>query len=100
MLLNKQQQIVLIDWEMAGLNPLGYDLFTFIFQTSFLLKPKLKINKIIYKNTIHINKYFNHFQIKDWKKYLIKFAKIKVEEEKEKSNSLLLLRYEELLKEI
>lgn len=95
MLLNKHQEIVLIDWEMAGLKPLGYDLFTFIFQINFLLKPKLKVDKILQENCIHINEYFSNFQIKDWNEYLIKFAEIKIE--KEKSNPLLLLKYKELL---
>jgi aminoglycoside phosphotransferase len=98
MLKNKQQEIVLIDWEMAGLKPLGYDFFTFIFQTNFLLKPNISIDKILHENSIYINKYFNNFQIKDWKKYLIKFAEIKVE--KEKSSSLLYMKYNELLTKI
>lgn len=97
MLMNKQKEIVLIDWEMAGLKPIGYDLFTFIFQTNFLLNPNYKVDKLLIDNLSYINEYFNKFQIIDWKKYLIKFAEIKIEEEKEKSSSILLLKYRDLL---
>ena len=81
---------------MAALNPLGYDLFTFIFQTNFLLNPNKKIKTIIAKNKQYINMYFTAFQINDWKKYLIKFANTKVTEEKQKSDSLLLSKYQKL----
>ena len=39
MLCNNELQI--FDWEMGNFQPVGYDLFTYMFQTSFLLTPYL-----------------------------------------------------------
>ncbi|MFT4800481.1 MAG: thiamine kinase-like enzyme [Flavobacteriaceae bacterium] len=97
MLLTKNKELVLIDWEMAGLKPLGYDLFTYLFQTNFLLNPTKPISTILKENKESIHDYFKIFQTENWKKYLIKFASIKVLDEKQKSSSLLLPKYQELL---
>jgi len=94
---SKTNKLVLIDWEMAEMKPLGYDLFTYIFQTNFLLNPKKNCNIIIEENLKYINNYFNLFQIKKWSRYLTTFAALKIKDEKSKENSLLLLKYNELL---
>lgn len=96
MLQIKNKELVLIDWEMAGLKPLGYDLFTYIFQTSFLLYPTKSISTIILENQEDIANYFKEFKIIDWNEYLIKFASSKETDEKRKPNSLLLPKYQEL----
>jgi thiamine kinase-like enzyme len=74
MLLTKDNEIVLIDWEMAGYKPLGYDLFTFIFQTNFILNPKKGIDKILSDNIEWIEQYFDHYNVIEYKKYLYSFA--------------------------
>jgi hypothetical protein len=85
------------DWEMAGNYPLGYDLFTFIFQTSFLLYPKITINQLITENDHFIAIYFTAFNIKDWKQYLVDFALIKYQLESKKNNVRLIPKYKDLL---
>ena len=92
-----QNKHILIDWEMADYRPLGYDLFTFIFQTSFLLFSHKSINRIIDSNKNHIDSYFNHFGIKSWESYLNRFAVLKLESEKEKKNQTLTEKYRQLL---
>jgi len=78
----------LIDWEMGGYYPAGYDLFTFIFQTNFLLNPEKKIDKIIDENKAFIRAYFSNLRINDWRKYLSAFTEIKMVKEKGKKNNL------------
>lgn len=94
----KTKKLVLIDWEMGGYKPLGYDLFTYIFQTNFLLNPNKNCNILIKENQTYINNYFKMFQIKEWHDYLTKFAEIKAGDETSKKNSPLLVKYNELLK--
>lgn len=88
--------IKVFDWEMAGVYPLGYDLFTFIFQTSFLLYPKKKSEDIIQEMNQLISTYFSEFGIDNWISYLLCFATIKYSNEKNKSNHDLIKPYFEL----
>jgi hypothetical protein len=90
-------QINIYDWEMAGNYPLGYDLFTYIFQTSFLLEPNFPVNRIILGNKIFIDRYFMLLGIENWEIYLYDFAKIKINLEIEKENSTLLKHYKNIL---
>jgi tRNA A-37 threonylcarbamoyl transferase component Bud32 len=96
-LVSNKNELVLIDWEMAGDKPLGYDLFTFIFQTSFLLIPQRTITEIVVNNKSFIDKYFEHFKIVLWQPYLKKFANLKLRAEEKKENSILIKKYHELL---
>ncbi|WP_434503088.1 phosphotransferase [Prevotella sp.] len=90
-----RDQIKLIDWEMAAERPLGYDLFTYIFQTNFAVNHKDTIAMIIDKNSSLINAYF---QCKDYLSYIRLFAKIKYEEMSNKDiNSYYANRYLELI---
>ena len=97
MMINKNI-ILLYDWEMASNYSLGYDLFTFIFQSNFLLNPKKPLETILLENEKFIIKYFSNFNIYEWKEYLVNFAKEKIEIEKNKSVNNLLSKYENLLK--
>ncbi len=91
-------KLMVIDWEMASYKPLGYDLFTFIFQTNFLLRPKKKCSTIIKENKTHIDSYFKVYKINNWQSYLAKFAELKVIDEESKDAFFLLKKYNELLK--
>jgi tRNA A-37 threonylcarbamoyl transferase component Bud32 len=94
MLHNNELQI--FDWEMGGIQPVGYDLFTYIFQPSFLLTPS-KINSlIIEENKSLITSYFKSQKIEDWKPYLFEFTTIKLNLELEKISKNLLPLYKEL----
>lgn len=86
-------RLMAFDWEMAGYYPLGYDLFTFVFQTNFLLHPGVRIEKIIKNNQPYFARIF---KTKDWKPYLASFAKIKLEKESRKNNHRLIPHYKQL----
>tara|TARA_B110000114_G_scaffold150691_1_gene161655 strand:+ start:1149 stop:2063 length:915 start_codon:yes stop_codon:yes gene_type:complete len=94
MISNKKLQV--FDWEMAGCYPVGFDLFTYVFQTSFLLTPKISIEKIMKQNEELIQRYFQSLSISDWTPYLIDFAELKCEMEKEKENSIMINKFKEL----
>jgi tRNA A-37 threonylcarbamoyl transferase component Bud32 len=92
--LENEGDLRLIDWEMAAIRPLGYDLFTYIFQPAFLLFPKESIENIIKKNTIWIDGYFSSFDIKNWIDYLIAFADAKLSMGTQNNNIKLVKYYQ------
>lgn len=96
-MMSNNGEVLLFDWEMAGTYPLGYDMFTYIFQTRFLLNPETKIRTIIVENIKAIKYYFSHFNISDWKPYLITFSEEKVRLEQLKGDEGLLSKYLKLL---
>ena len=96
-MMEQNGQILLFDWEMGGNYPLGYDVFTFLFQTKFLLEPKKSIRSILSENKNEVDRYFNHFKIFEWNNYLAAFSKIKVALEREKGTKGLLSQYKMLL---
>ncbi len=93
-----ESKIKVFDWEMAGFYPEGYDLFYYIFQTSFLLSPKKRITKILNMNRHFYDYFFAELAIDNWRPYLIEFARIKFNLEKEKQDQILAPRYSELLR--
>lgn len=98
---DKSNNLILIDWEMAGHYILGYDLFTFIFQTSFLLHPEKTNQEIIQQNKIWIAYFFERFQDAQAGIYLNNFIEIKIEQERIKNKeSILCKKYEVLKNEI
>lgn len=96
-MMEKEGRILLFDWEMAATYPLGYDLFTFIFQTNFLLFPEKEIQTILNENNNAVNQYFNHFGIINWSGYLKAFAEIKLSLEQKKGTNSLIANYQNLL---
>jgi tRNA A-37 threonylcarbamoyl transferase component Bud32 len=94
MLHNNELQI--FDWEMGGIQSVGYDLFTYMFQTSFLLTPSKSNSLIIEENKALITSYFKSQKIEDWKPYLFEFTTIKLNLELEKKNENLLPFYKKL----
>lgn len=87
----------IIDWEMANERPLGHDLFTFIFQTTFLIQRELSFADILEKNRSLIVSYFDGNNINDWTLYFKNFAQLKVDEFSQKNDSYLIDRYREAL---
>lgn len=85
-----QGTVKIFDWEMAGQYPLGYDLFTYLFQYEFLVNQEMQFFLILEKNEDVIEHYFRHFEIDDWVPYLYEFSRIKYElDSKKKTKSLL-----------
>ncbi|MFT3752808.1 MAG: aminoglycoside phosphotransferase family protein [Paludibacter sp.] len=76
-MLDNQGRISVFDWELAGVYPLGYDLFTCIFQYECLINKNIKFDLIVTENSELIQKYFRHFEIDNWIPYLHEFAKLK-----------------------
>jgi hypothetical protein len=89
--------ILLFDWELGGNYPLGFDVFTFLFQTNFLLEPEKPIGIIISENKDIIDQYFNNFKISDWRNYLTAFGKVKVDLEMQKGMKGMSSQYKTLL---
>ncbi len=96
-MMEQNGRILLFDWEMGGNYPLGYDIFTYLFQTQFLLEPEILIQTILSENKDIIEQYFNHFKVSAWSNYLSAFSKIKVDLEKDKEANGMLSQYKRLL---
>ena len=97
MLIDDENNIILIDWEMAGVRSLGYDLFTFIFHTNFLLNPIKEVDVLLLENEEWIKQYFKHFKVNNYKDYLYNFAKLRISQEADKSKKHLYFKYKHLL---
>jgi len=86
-ILNNNGSLKVFDWELAGDYPLGYDLFTYIFQYEFLVNEKMRFESILNDNSYFIKQYFNHFEIEDWIPYLKEFSSLKYKFESEKNDT-------------
>lgn len=76
----------MIDWEMAGEKPLGFDLFTYITQVGAKLAPDQPLIKVIAEYKEYIERYFQSFGIVDWYPYKKAFAEYKIAYEREKGD--------------
>jgi len=92
-MLTNKEDIEVFDWELAGQYPLGYDLFTYIFQFEFLVNGCLRFDELIKQNSTVINSYFKNFNVVDWFPYLQEFSKLKYKLELEKNNEDLIESY-------
>ena len=96
-MMSNNGEILLFDWEMAGTYTIGYDLFTYIFQTRFLLNAEITIEETVFENIKAIEYYFSHFNISDWKLYLRAFTDNKISLEQLKGDNGMLTKYLKLL---
>lgn len=92
-MLDNQGRISVFDWELAGMYPLGYDLFTCIFQYECLICKNEKFDLIITQNSEIILEYFRHFDINNWIPYLREFAVLKHKMESDKNDKVLISYY-------
>lgn len=90
--------IELFDWEMAGQYPLGYDLFTYIYQFEFLVKETMRFDLLMNDNRSIISQYFDFFGIDQWMPYLKEFSNLKLKLEIDKNNVDLMNPYLQLKK--
>lgn len=98
-ILKTKNGLKIIDWETAEAYIPGYDLFTYIFQTAFLLDRKQNCETIFQKNSSFISQYFNNERSSIYQDILREFAKLKLKEEMQKDkNGYLVIRYKELQK--
>lgn len=84
----------LIDWEMSAEMPLGFDLFTYLLQTSFLLDNTQSGMTVIEQHRSWIDEYFAG---EDWHAYLKAFVNYKLEFFSKGQNPLLYDRFSEML---
>ncbi|HEV7349176.1 phosphotransferase [Telluribacter sp.] len=87
-LMDDNNNFKVFDWELAGYYPLGFDLFTFAFQTNFLLYPKKSFSSIMSENLTSFEEYFTVYYIGNFKPYLINFLTIKLNTTINKSSKL------------
>lgn len=92
------ERIRMIDWELAGDMPLGYDIFTFICETSANFKRDKRLIESINENRNMILHYFSAFNLDNYIPYLKEFARIKADRERTKGDMYLHQKYTELLK--
>ena len=96
-MLENEGCLKIIDWEMAGERALGHDLFTYIFQTSFLIRREESFENVMQKNRTLIDSYFESADVDDWGPYFKDFALLKVDEFTRKQDSYMLARYKDAL---
>jgi len=85
-ILTYNDNLQVFDWELAGDYPLGYDLFTYIFQYEFLVNKNMQFESVLNENSNFINQYFNHFNVENWIPYLKEFSTLKYQFESEKND--------------
>lgn len=91
-------KIRLIDWEMAANRPLGYDLFLFIIHTHLVMgADEKRILALLKENTNYITKYFNAFNISDYRPYLLSFLTARLKDEQDKAHQQMVKRYQQIL---
>lgn len=97
-MLQDSTEIRLIDWEMATNRPLGYDLFLFIIHTRLVMgADERRILVLLKENVDYILKYFNEFNISDYRPYLLFFLATRLKSEKEKGNTQMARCYQQIL---
>lgn len=74
MLVQSDNSLRMIDWEMADERIIGYDIFTWLLNVTGLVTGKIPLHHIIEKNRKHIMRYFNALQISDYTPYLRVFV--------------------------
>lgn len=95
-MMEKDGELKIFDWEMAGIYPIGYDLITYIFRTTFLLNPKKKPKVILDENKDFIIAYYKEFKISNIHKYIREIANMQVKYVKNKGMISLIQNWKEL----
>jgi aminoglycoside phosphotransferase len=96
LLKREDESLVLIDWELAGMKPLGYDLLTYIFRTSFLVKPEESPALVLRENSAIISKYYQTFGISKYERYINLVSHVQVEYVKTKGSKSLIDNWTQL----
>lgn len=96
-ILMQENQIKLIDWELAKDRPLGFDLFTYICQVSLLFTPNVELLQVIDNHSSLIKHYFTKCNIDNYLPYLKAFAMEKAIYEKSKDNQSAYSKYHQLV---
>lgn len=100
MLVQTDNSLRMIDWEMADERILGYDLFTWLLNVSGLVTGKIPLYHIIEKNRKSIMRYFNALQIGDYTPYLRTFVEQQLAILERNSKQHLFAMYQDLYKQL
>ena len=100
MLVQSDNSLRMIDWEMADERILGYDLFTWLLNVAGLVTGKIPLYHIIEKNRKSIMRYFNALQINDYTPYLRIFIEQQMANLRKRNKLHLLERYQELYSQL
>ena len=100
MLVQTDNSLRMIDWEMADERILGYDLFTWLLNVSGLVTGKIPLYHIIEKNRKYIMSYFNALQIGDYTPYLRTFVEQQLAILERNSKQHLFAMYQDLYKQL
>ena len=79
-------KIRLVDWELAADRTLGYDIFTYIVQTSLLLCPNKNLKDAIKEHENIVKRYFHLLDVENYQPYLYEFIRERSEYERSKGN--------------
>ena len=99
MLVQSDNSLRMIDWEMADERILGYDLFTWLLNVAGLVTGKIPLYHIIEKNRKYIMRYFNALQINDYTPYMKAYVELQMKILHSQNNQHLLAMYKDLYKQ-
>lgn len=98
MLEQEDGSINLIDWEMAGVRPLGYDLFMFLIHSPLIMGRNADlVSASLNVNDSKIHRYFSSLGIEDYTQCLLSFLRLRIKEEREKRNQSMVESYNALM---
>ena len=100
MLVQPDNSLRMIDWEMADERILGYDLFTWLLNVAGLVTGKIPLYHIIEKNRKYIMRYFNALLITDYTPYLKTYVDLQVKILHSQNKQHLLAMYQDLYKHL
>lgn len=100
MLVQPDNSLRMIDWEMADERILGYDLFTWLLNVAGLVTGKIPLYHIIEKNRKYIMRYFNALQISDYTPYLKAYVELQMKILHSQNKQHLLAMYQDLYKHL
>ena len=96
-MLEYKGELKLIDWELAADRTLGYDIFTYIVQTSSLLYPNKSLKKAINEYEDMIKEYFYLLGVENYQPYLHEFIRDRIAYEISKDNHNRALKLSEVI---
>ena len=94
MLVQPDNSLRMIDWEMADERLVGYDIFTWLLNVAGLVTGDIPLYHIIERNRKYIMRYFNAMQLNDYTPYLRCFVEQQLTLLKKGSKKYLLEKYQ------
>ena len=96
MLVQPDNSLRMIDWEMADERLVGYDIFTWLLNVAGLVTGDIPLYHIIEKNRKHIMRYFNTLKLSDYTPSLHRYVELQIEILQANKQKRMLKMYEDL----